>query len=549
MSLMLNSNTIITESSLDGLLKTERRKSETYFRKSRRRNIAATVLLWASAAATLGILLYILGFIIYRGFRSDNIIESKFIDTAAVSVPLDLYDGDSFLIVNRDVRLKDIDVGDLAGLLSGKPSNWGNINEQDLRVSPYILGSAAGTFGKNMTFRESPAEIISSVEKGPGAFGLLPSSFMKTAEEADVKVVPVRAMSLGAHSGVFKIENNVKLRYIDKKILTAIYSGKITNWKEAAGIDLPVVPVLPPEGSFERKMLEETTGLDEKSFSVSVITSSTADEYYSVIGSTPGSLGMVINSEAEKRGTGLLSYRFRKTGPNLRLWFLFEEPKRAGRVGGISTIIINTIYMVLLTVAFSTPLGIGAAVYLTEYAKQGRLVRILRLGTETLAGIPSIIFGLFGFIVFVTALGLGIGLLSGTLTLTLMILPTIIRTSEEAIKAVPMSFRSGSLALGAGKWQTICKVVLPAAAPGILTGVILAIGRAVGETAALLFTMGFDYRAVKNLSTSARVLSTHLYQLVKEGISFDRAFATATILIVIVLFVNVVSTKLIRRRY
>jgi phosphate transport system permease protein len=232
---------------------------------------------------------------------------------------------------------------------------------------------------------------------------------------------------------------------------------------------------------------------------------------------------------------------------NLTLSYFLEEPRRAGRVGGVSTIILNTVLMILLTLVVTTPIGVGAAIYLTEYTRQGRLIGILRFGTETLAGIPSIIFGLFGFIVFVTILRLGIGLLSGTLTITIMLLPTIIRTAEEAIKSVPMSLREGSLALGATRWQTTVRVVVPAASPGILTGVILAVGRGVGETAALLFTMGTDYRLVDGLRSSARVLSVHLYYLLKEGISFEKAFATGTILVIIVLIVNIVTTRLIGR--
>jgi len=172
---------------------------------------------------------------------------------------------------------------------------------------------------------------------------------------------------------------------------------------------------------------------------------------------------------------------------------------------------------------------------------------ILRFGTETLAGIPSIIFGLFGFILFVMYLDIGVGLLSGTLTITFMILPTIIRASEEAIKSVPQAMRESSLALGATKWQTVVRVVVPAAIPGIMTGLILAIGRAVGETAALLFTMGSDYRLARDFLSSARVLSVHLYILVREGISFERAFATGTILIIIILLINFVTNKLIGR--
>jgi phosphate transport system permease protein len=216
-------------------------------------------------------------------------------------------------------------------------------------------------------------------------------------------------------------------------------------------------------------------------------------------------------------------------------------------VGGISTIILNTLYMIVLTVLFAVPLGVAAAVYLVEYAKQGNLLSVMRLGTETLAGIPSIIFGLFGMLVFVDKLHFGFGLLSGCLTLTLMILPTIIRTSEEALKSVPRSLREGSLALGATKLATIARVVIPAAMPGIMTGIILGIGRAVGETAALLFTMGSNYKAAKGLFSSARVLSAHIYLLFAEGISFDKAFSTATVLIVVVLGFNFLSKVFMKR--
>jgi phosphate transport system permease protein len=175
------------------------------------------------------------------------------------------------------------------------------------------------------------------------------------------------------------------------------------------------------------------------------------------------------------------------------------------------------------------------------------LVRILRLSIETLAGIPSIIFGLFGMLFFVNILGWGIGLISGVLTLTLMILPTIIRTSEEALKTVAQGLREGSLALGATKMQTVLRVVLPAASPGILTGLLLAMGRAVGETAALIFTMGSSYDLVSGLTSSTRTLAVHIYLIIAEGISLDRAFATATVLILIILFMNTVATKIIGR--
>jgi phosphate transport system permease protein len=182
-----------------------------------------------------------------------------------------------------------------------------------------------------------------------------------------------------------------------------------------------------------------------------------------------------------------------------------------------------------------------------EYARQGRLLYYLRLGTDTLAGVPSILFGLFGMVFFAQVLGFQTGLLSGTLTLTLMILPTVIRTSEEALRSVPNALRQGSLAIGATKIQTIFRVVLPAATPGILTGMILGIGRAVGETAALLFTMGSNLAAIRSLNSPIRVLSVHLYMLIRENISMAHAFGTATTLVIIVFLVNFTTRRLIGR--
>ncbi|MBN2444258.1 MAG: phosphate ABC transporter permease PstA, partial [Spirochaetales bacterium] len=235
----------------------------------------------------------------------------------------------------------------------------------------------------------------------------------------------------------------------------------------------------------------------------------------------------------------------REIKPNISLHFLTEEPAKAGRAGGISSIIINTLLMIILTLLIATPIGIGAAIYLTEYAKQGTLISVLRFFTETLAAIPSIVFGLFGYILFVNYFKWGMGLFSGSLTITIMILPTIIRTAEEAFKAVPREYREESLALGATLWKTIRRVVIPSALPGILTGIILAIGRAVGETAAVLFTLGSSPAMAKDIFSSARVLSLHLYILAKEGISFERAFATAFILVVIILIVNTSATVLV----
>lgn len=211
--------------------------------------------------------------------------------------------------------------------------------------------------------------------------------------------------------------------------------------------------------------------------------------------------------------------------------------------------IINTIIMVAFTLVLAVPIGIAAAIYLVEYAKRGsKLVKVIRVTTETLAGIPSIVFGLFGFLAFVLAFGWGYSMIAGVLTLTFMVLPTIIRTTEEALIAVPDMYREGSFGLGAGKLRTIFVIVLPAAVPGILSGVILAIGRIVGESAALIFTSGSVASIPKNgIFDSTRTLAVHMYSLLSEGLYTNQAYATAVVLLIVVVIINALSGMLAKK--
>jgi len=233
--------------------------------------------------------------------------------------------------------------------------------------------------------------------------------------------------------------------------------------------------------------------------------------------------------------------------PHISFSFLLEEPRKMGKAGGIFSVIVSTFYIVVLSVVFAAPIGIAASVYLTEYAKEGPVLRIIRYGTEALAGVPSIIYGLFGYSFFVVFLGLKYSILSGALTLTLMILPTIVRTSEEAIKAVPSSYREGSLALGATKLQTIRKIVIPTAMPGILTGLILGIGRVVGESAAVIYTAGSSLGVPDSILRPGRTLSVHLFTLASEGLSAENTYATAVVLITLVLIINFIANTLINK--
>lgn len=209
--------------------------------------------------------------------------------------------------------------------------------------------------------------------------------------------------------------------------------------------------------------------------------------------------------------------------------------------------IMNTVTMVLLALLFSVPFGIGAAIYLVEYAKKGnKLVELVRVTAETLTGIPSIVYGLFGMLFFVRALGWDYSMLAGAATLAIMVLPVIMRTTEEALLCVPDSFREGSFGLGAGKLRTIFKIVLPSAIPGILSGVILAIGRIVGETAALIYTAG-TVAQVAGIMNSGRTLAIHMYSLSREGLHTNEAYATAVVLLVVVLLINGLSSLIARK--
>lgn len=210
--------------------------------------------------------------------------------------------------------------------------------------------------------------------------------------------------------------------------------------------------------------------------------------------------------------------------------------------------IINTIVLTMLTLLIAVPFGIGAAIYLAEYAKKGnKLVKVIRTMAETLAGIPSIVYGLFGMLFFVYALGWGYSLLAGAFTLAIMVLPTIMRTTEEALLTVPDSYREGSYGLGAGKLRTIVRIILPGAMPGILAGVILSVGRIVGETAALIYTYGSATGYATGLLNSGRSLAVHMYVLTNEGLHTDQAWGTAVVLLVLVFGINTLSAFIAKK--
>jgi phosphate transport system permease protein len=533
---------------------------------------------------TIAILAAIIGFILWKGLRYDN-------ETRSTVLPWTEAAPDGLAIIaNGDSDLGTIEYPVLLGAFTDEYIDWSKIDGEDgdllpLAIDPatqdgaaaerLIFGSAAAAaWGGLVETLPDAAAVVAKVAVTPGTMAVVPAAAIEGRK--DIVRAGLRRISVAANASALALVDNRQVDALEDGQLSGLLAGEIANWTLVGGPDLSVLALAAPQGSrlaavLEKAGLKAATGIGPVPAMAAGTDPDGMADYLAALATRPGAIGYAFAEDLsafaalgyplpgsvdgaatgsatdETTGISALVRHGRDRGWNLRPSYLVEAPRLSGRVGGISTIILNTFWMLILTVLLAAPLGVAAAVYLVEYAKQGSLVRILRLGTETLAGIPSIIFGLFGMLFFVNILHFGFGLLSGCLTLTLMILPTIVRTSEEALKSVPRSLREGSLALGASKLQTIARVVIPAAAPGILTGLILGVGRAVGETAALLFTMGSDYKAARGLFSSARVLSAHVYLLFAEGISFDRAFSTATVLILVVLAFNLAAKRLVGR--
>ena len=244
----------------------------------------------------------------------------------------------------------------------------------------------------------------------------------------------------------------------------------------------------------------------------------------------------------------ILGYILVKGLPVINFEFLFLSPIDAGREGGIFPMIISSIYVVFIAAIIATPLGVGAAIYMSEYASNQKVIKLIRFGSETLASIPSIVFGLFGLAFFVVFLKLGWCILSGGLVLALMAIPTIFQVAEVTLSSIPNSYKEGGYGLGATKWQVIYSVILPAALPGIITGVILAMTRAISEAAAVMYAVGSAITVPVSIFDPGRPLPLHLYVLATEGVSLQNAYGTAAVLVIIVLVLTI-ATNLVVDRY
>ncbi len=549
----------------DGPVVTGKRVSSPHSRKLRFREMIGKGILWTAAALTIGVLVIIVGYIIVNGFYERRVDDSDYLALADESVRID-DDVEMTIVVNAGLRLRDLTYEQLREIFEGMTPFWGYITGQNRSITTicyddgtfadeargFLMG-AGGAYGTDSIILSSIDEVYEQIRANEGGIGLVPTSLYRP--ERGIRTIGLRHLMFVTHPAVQALQAGRRLRTLTHLQVQDLLAGRTESWSEVGGpsiegtqtnpqaeeageyLPLPVRPVLfssrmPGQFELTRSFLSEID------VAADTVTVDTLEAFRRYLTETPGASGLIRAKEASALGLDPVEVRRVTHRVNLRPSFLLQPPSRAGAVGGISYIIINTIAMVCFVLLIATPIGVAGAVYIVEYAPQGILLNLLKLGTDTLAGIPSIIFGLFGLVFFSQFLGLQTGLISGTLTITMMILPTIIRTCEEALRSVPYELRMGSLSLGATKHQTILRVVLPVASPGILTGVILGIGRAVGETAAILFTMGSNMALLRSFNSPVRVLSVHLYMLIRENISIPKAFATATILVIIVFVVN-----------
>lgn len=519
-------------------------------RKTRLSERLSVLFVRLAAASTIAVLFLILGYIMWNGFfyryQRDYSVTSGTEDSFAGVL----------LVADRDLHPDALPFDTVQGIFGDQYTSWKRILEKDVDLYPLVEDSLVPVLpeilgidepGVLIEYPGDTRAVVTAVASRHGSVALVSRESFLSLEsrlQSRVRVLDVRPYSLAVNPSVTALQGNMRIGTIPEKALASLYRGDITNWSELNGYDLPVTIVLPPTGSELERLV---SGFDYADGSARLVRSENERHFYELLASISGSAAIAPARLVTAQGLSFVRLIREESGRNLDLSFLLQAPADSGKIGGISTIIVNTLYMILLTLVFAVPPGLFAAIYLVEYARQGKLVRVIRLGVETLAGIPSIIFGLFGMLVFVQGFGWGISLLSGACTLTLMILPTIVRTAEEALKSVNRNLHEGSLALGATRIQTIFRVVLPAAFPAIASGIILAIGRALGETAALLYTMGSNYRLSSGLFDSTRTLAVHIYLIIAEGIPIERAFASGAILVFFILIINASARYLIDR--
>ncbi|MBK5200958.1 MAG: phosphate ABC transporter permease PstA [Spirochaetaceae bacterium] len=477
----------------------------------KRSNQIALISIRIFSAVSIAILIVILGYLLFRGLRYSNRKEIKVIPIASINNEFNVY-------ANKSAKLDYLDWFTLQSMAMGRVRTLRTISKVNEKFHLYIDPRVSDQFYSYLATDKLDKFIIKdstaiNYKEDKGGMIVLPITESAPSGYRSIKIYDNVVV---VNKEVTQLLNNKKIGAVTLTQIEELKNNKIDNWNSLNG------PSLKPDFI--------------------------ANASESELANNPGSISIVKAKEySMMKNVETLDVVNIESGWNISLDYLLSNSEESGSFGGIFSIIVNTLIMIFLVILISTPIGLGAAVYLSQYAKKGRITTIIRSGIDLLAGVPSIIFGLFGMLVFVQLFGWSFSLISGSLTLSLMILPTIIRTSEESINSVDKNMISASRGLGATKIETIFKIVLPAAKNGIVTGIILAVGRALGETAALVFTIGSSTDIASKLTSSSRVLAQHIYLTIIEGQSIDHAFSAALVLIILELIINTTAKKLMNK--
>lgn len=472
-------------------------------------NNIALVIIRILSVLSIAILIIILGYLIFRGLRYTNQKEIRVLPIASVDEKFEIY-------TNKKANLDELDWFTLQSMAKGRVRTLRTISSVNEKFHLYVDSRISDELSSYLATPILDKNIIGSETKidfkaDKGGMIVLPIDVKAPSGYVNVSLFD---MVVYVNKDVTELKNNKKIGAVSTTQIESLKDGTISNWNKLGGPDLQVFYV------------DDASKVGEISGSISVV---------------------ATNNTYNMDDIDSLKITHIKSGWNISLDYLTTNAQESGAFGGIFSIILNTLLMILLVLAISTPIGIGSALYLSQYAKKNKVTTIIRAGIDLLSGVPSIIFGLFGMLIFVQLFGWGFSLISGCLTLSLMILPTIIRTSEESLNTVDNQMIFASRGLGATKIETIFKIVLPAAKNGIVTGLILATGRALGETAALVFTIGSSTDVATSLTSSSRVLAQHIYLSIIEGQSIDRAFAAALQLIILELIINSIAKSMMNK--
>ncbi len=489
------------------------------------------------AYSLIALLSFLISYIIYNSLFFTSKKQTLFLNETKHFLPFE-FQGKRIkiaFIINKSINIDELTTQDIYNIYNNKISHWGSISDQVIDIIPvaslksnFSSKIILTTFIKNNEFNNryirienSNEEIINTVNNTPGAIGYLTKEELANLDfkkYPEIKSLKIKSMSILVGKKTLQRSENEIINTLSLNNIEQLLIGK-KDWNDL--IFKKIKPNIINYSDYNLNAIKEV-------------------EYQE------GTIAVVPWHSFYKSNAPFLKLYYIKKSMPLNLNFILSTPRNSGAYGGISYLILNTFYVILLTAIISISIGIGTGIMLAEYTSNKIFYKTISMSVDILSSIPAIIFGLFGLMLFVPIFGMGI--LSGAITSSLMILPMIIKTTEEAFKSIPKSYKYASAALGANKTETIIKILLPSSIPGILVGIVLAIGRALGETAVLLFTMGTNLGLASTLNEPARSLTVHLLLLFQEG-HLDKGFGTASILIIMILLINLISKFLINKLY